>query len=277
MAEQQTKERLQEVKGLFETPQWYLKGRSYHVQVRTAAVQHLLQGADFKRVLDIGCGDGSISVPLLQPGRHLTLLDMSQAMLEIARSRVPANLASAVEVINSDVLGAKLPAASFDVVICVGVFAYFPDPTPLIQKLHSILKPGGILIVECSDSAHFVTAMMRLYDRMKSILAKPKFSTNPHTAKEIVDGFLASGFQLNGSYRYSAPTRISRKLFSQPFHYWKIKTIFGEAAHPRCQSLGNECIFWFKKLPERAATGGKPSSRSPNQVETAPVVSQTSA
>jgi SAM-dependent methyltransferase len=254
MTENQSTERLQTVKRVFETPQWYLKGRSYHVRVRTNTVQHLLPASEGRQILDIGCGDGSISVPLLRPGSKLTLLDMSAAMLKIAQSRVPAELASAVTVINGDVLGADLPPAAYDVVICLGVFAYFSNPAPLIEKLHTILRPGGTLIVECSDSAHFLSSLVRVYDRLRALAVKPEYRTNAHAATTLVNGLKTAGFKLLGSYRYAAPNRLSRKLFPQSFHFWKIRTLFGDAARPRSQGLGNECIFWFSKPAERPGT-----------------------
>ena len=248
----QNSERLTEVRQKFEAPQWYLHGRSYHVRVRTGVVGHLLANQKIENILDIGCGDGSISVPLLQQGRKLTLLDMSESMLSIAQSRVPANLAGAVQVVNGDILGAKLPEGAFDVVICLGVFAYFKTEWPLIDKLNSLLKPGGTLIVECSDSAHFMSGLMRTYDRLKGMLIRQQFKTNAHAAATLVSGLTAAGFQKVGSYRYCAPTRVSRKLFPQSFHFWKIKALFGNAERPRSQWLGNECIFWFKKESKSA-------------------------
>jgi SAM-dependent methyltransferase len=214
-------------------------------------VGHFLRDRQYERILDIGCGDGSISVPLLKPGRRLTLLDMSESMLSLARSRVPAALSAAVDTVNGDFLGARLPARAYDVVICLGVLAYFESPEPLIAKLDAVLKPGGTLIVECSDSAHFMSSLMRTYDRMKSWVIKPGFRTNPHAARAVLAGFQAAGFQLAGTYRYCAPTRVMRKLFPQEFHCWKIRVVHGRPAHPRCQWLGNECIFRLNKPAER--------------------------
>jgi len=240
-------QRLAEVKRVFETPQWYLKGRAYHVRVRIDIVQEFLKNQKFERALDIGCGDGSISLPLLTVTRRLTLLDMSESMLSIARSHVPAGFTDAVETMSGDCLGAKLDKNAYDLAICLGVFAYIDKPEKLVEKLFSVLKSGGHLIVECSDKDHFMSSLMRSYDRLKGIMVKPKFRTEAHSAAQIVARFKAAGFELRGSYRYSAPTRVSRKLFSQDFHYRKIRAVYGTAARNRASWLGNECIFHFRK------------------------------
>jgi ubiquinone/menaquinone biosynthesis C-methylase UbiE len=240
-------QRLTEVKRVFEKPEWYLKGRAYHVRVRIDIVQEFLKNRKFERALDIGCGDGSISLPLLPTIRRLTLLDMSESMLSIARSRVPAGFTDAVETVSGDCLGARLDTKAYDLVICLGVFAYIERPEKLVEKLWSVLKPGGELIVECSDKDHFVSSLIRTYDRLKGIVIKQKFRPVAHSAAQIVSLFKGARFELCGSYRYAAPTRISRKLFSQDFHYRKIRAIYGTAARNRASWLGNECIFHYRK------------------------------
>jgi ubiquinone/menaquinone biosynthesis C-methylase UbiE len=65
-------------------------------------VDRVVQGKQYSEILDIGCGDGSISVPLLNSNCRLTLLDVSPGMLSIARSRVPEELSSRVKFVNQD-------------------------------------------------------------------------------------------------------------------------------------------------------------------------------
>jgi len=77
------------VKRGFEQPQWYLEKRSFNIRIRAETVRQFLGDLGFENMLDIGCGNGSISVPLLTPHNRLTLLDMSTTMLSIAQSRVP--------------------------------------------------------------------------------------------------------------------------------------------------------------------------------------------
>ncbi|MGD1089208.1 MAG: methyltransferase domain-containing protein [Verrucomicrobiota bacterium] len=246
--------RLAEVKRLFEKPEWYLSGRTYHVRVRMDVVRDFLKDTEFNSILDIGCGDGSISLPLLTPARRLTLLDMSDAMLDIARSRVPSELSAAVKTASGDFMQAGFDTHSYDLVICLGVLAYVDSPKPLIEKLLSILKPGGKLIVECSDRSHFMSRLARGYDRARNIFAKPKFRPAAHSANAIVAMFRGAGFQLEAEYRYCAPIRVMRKLFSQGFHYQMICAVHGKAASNRMWWLGNECIFYFRKTLKKTET-----------------------
>src|SRR5262249_50888870 len=64
-----------------ETPEGRLR-----LDLALANLQEFLPPAkDFLRVLDVGCGTGAIAVRLARLGLHVTLLDSSQAMLDIAK------------------------------------------------------------------------------------------------------------------------------------------------------------------------------------------------
>jgi 2-polyprenyl-3-methyl-5-hydroxy-6-metoxy-1,4-benzoquinol methylase len=239
--------RIAEVKAVFEDAQWYLTNRSYHVRVRVDVVREFLAGEKFGSILDIGCGDGSISAPFLHADSRLTLLDLSSTMLGIARSRVPAGLAANVETFNEDFMRADLGPRRYDLIICVGVMAYIEDEKAFVKKLSSLLNPGGKLITECTDSRHFKSRLARSYDWARNFFTRHKTRLITHSSDEVIGKFLEAGFQLAGAYRYSSPARPVRKLFKQEFHYKMIRAIYGDAAHNRISWLGNECIFYFKK------------------------------
>jgi 2-polyprenyl-3-methyl-5-hydroxy-6-metoxy-1,4-benzoquinol methylase len=239
--------RIAEVKAVFEDAQWYLTNRSYHVRVRVDVVQEFLAGKKFGRILDIGCGDGSISAPFLSAENKLTLLDLSNTMLGIARARVPAELAANVETFNEDFMSADLGSRRYDLIICVGVMAYIEDEKAFVAKLASLLNPNGTLITECTDAKHFMSRMARSYDYMRELFAKPRTRLITHASEDVVKKFKETGFQLASTYRYCSPIRLMRKLFNQEFHYKMIRMIFGNGMHNHKSWLGNECVFYFKK------------------------------
>jgi ubiquinone/menaquinone biosynthesis C-methylase UbiE len=239
--------RTAEVKAMFEDAQWYLKNRNYHVRVRTDMVREFLEREKFEQMLDIGCGDGSISLPLLKPDRKLTLLDLSQNMLNIARSRVPAGLSDNVEVLNEHFMRTQFKPGSYDLIICVGVLAYIDDEEAFVEKLASLVRPGGRLFTECTDKNHFMSRLAHGYDRVRNLFGKPRVRLAGHSSKNIADKFKQAGFQLAATYRYCSPPRPLRKLFNQDFHCKVIRSFFGNSTHNKAAWLGNECIFYFKK------------------------------
>ena len=72
----------------FEDPEWYLKGYTTNIRIRVETVVTLLAGLNPHHILDVGCGDGSLSLPLLQKASHVTYLDQSRAMLEKVKAWV---------------------------------------------------------------------------------------------------------------------------------------------------------------------------------------------
>ena len=78
-----------DVKAFFNQPHRYLHKR-FGLRLRAEITQELLGPLSAVRILDIGCGDGSISLPYLFSGNSLVLLDLSESMLQLARRNTPA-------------------------------------------------------------------------------------------------------------------------------------------------------------------------------------------
>ncbi len=93
------------------------------------------------RVLDAGCGTGSLSRKLLElePDLRLTLLDLSPAMLARAGDLPGEHLVGSV-------LDLPLPDASFDLVVSDWVIETVSDPIRAVQEYLRILTPGGTTI-----------------------------------------------------------------------------------------------------------------------------------
>src|SRR3954447_10211691 len=91
-----------DVRTVFDNASRYLNTRRLDMRFRTEAVQAFTANLPLERVLDVGCGDGTISLPLLERVSHLTLLDLSPRMTELTKSKIPETFASRVEVRNED-------------------------------------------------------------------------------------------------------------------------------------------------------------------------------
>ncbi len=103
-------------------------------------------------ILDIGCGAGNQTLNLLRvfPDADCILLDISSAMLERARERVGSAAAGKVAWVEGDIRTAELPEAKFDIAVAAAVLHHLRDEEDwkrTFAKIHSLLKPGGILLV----------------------------------------------------------------------------------------------------------------------------------
>lgn len=68
-----------------------------------------------KTLLDAGCGTGALAVEAARRGAHVTAIDLSPTLVELARERLPADLAGRVEFRSGDMLDAGL--GEFDHVV----------------------------------------------------------------------------------------------------------------------------------------------------------------
>ena len=112
-----------------------------------------------RRVLDIGCGQGTQVLNLARRGHTVTGLDSSQALLgDLARSlRAEApEVAGRVRLVRGDArdTATLFGAESFDVVLCHGVLMYFPDPGPMLTAVAAVTAPDGLvsLLVRNGDA-----------------------------------------------------------------------------------------------------------------------------
>lgn len=99
-----------------------------------------LQG---KRVLEMGCGLGSLSLLLAKSGAKLTAFDISAGSIEVAKERAAA--AGVADRIQFDVCPAEqLPYedGSFDIVFGKAVLHHLDAPTAH-PHLFRLLRPGG--------------------------------------------------------------------------------------------------------------------------------------
>ncbi len=104
------------------------------------------------RVLEIGCGTGSLAILMAQRGAHVTGIDASQRMLAEAERKVKAaGLEDAVELHQLDVteLTGRFEAESFDVVVSTLVFSELPPEVQryALREAARLLKADGRLLI----------------------------------------------------------------------------------------------------------------------------------
>lgn len=102
------------------------------------------------RVLDIACGTGAnfkhLSELVGEAGR-VTGVDLTPAMLNIARAKIVRHGWENVEVHTADAAQLPFPAASFDRAICAFAMNIIPDYAEAIVEAWRVLVPGGRLVV----------------------------------------------------------------------------------------------------------------------------------
>jgi ubiquinone/menaquinone biosynthesis C-methylase UbiE len=256
------------IREAFSRPQWYVTSQAFNIKIRVETIKEFTKNLKPENILDIGCGDGSLSVPLFSETNRLTFLDRSQGMLDLVSARLPKGSADRVSLLNMDFMDAQFGEQRFDLIICVGVMAYIVDRRSFVQKIASLLRPGGTLITECSDGAHFYTKLGRLYESLRVKLGRADFPTTARPASELTALLKEFGFENRGVFRYSLPPYALRRFLSQGLSYNLIRFLFGAVGQNRAAQAGNECLFHFQ-LEAGASGAVSPSAKPEVSIPTA--------
>ena len=99
------------------------------------------------RVLDFGCGPGTISVGLaraVEPG-EVHRIDIEESQIDLARSPAEAGGHGNVTFHVGSVTELPFEDNSFDVAHCHAVLMHVPDTKAALAEVKRVLKPGGII------------------------------------------------------------------------------------------------------------------------------------
>jgi ubiquinone/menaquinone biosynthesis C-methylase UbiE len=120
--------------------------------------------------LDAACGTGRHSARLMAAGHRTVGIDRSEAMLAIARDKLPN-----VEIFRTGDL-ASLPLAddSVDVVVCGLALTHLDDPAPAIAEVARVVRPGGRVFI---SDAHPTLVLLGAKRFSRTPMASPLSAT----------------------------------------------------------------------------------------------------
>jgi SAM-dependent methyltransferase len=100
-----------------------------------------------RRVLDLGCGSGDLTMPLVDAGARVTAVDLSAGMLAVARARCARFCRPLTDLAFVAAAAEDLPLRddSFDVVVGRFVLHHL-DLARAAAEIARVLAPGGIAV-----------------------------------------------------------------------------------------------------------------------------------
>jgi SAM-dependent methyltransferase len=99
------------------------------------------------RILDIGCGDGGVLLPLLERGCQCTGIELDRQKSEYAKNFLSDFVGSGqAEIVNQNIYEEQALAryaGAFDLIILKDVVEHIPGQEKFIPYLKKFLRPGG--------------------------------------------------------------------------------------------------------------------------------------
>lgn len=100
-----------------------------------------------KKVLDVGCGGGILSLSMAQRGASVLGVDMGQENIAVAKLHAQkVGFDARFECVSVEDL-AQTHAGSFQIITCMEMLEHVPDPASIVRACCQLLAPSGLLVM----------------------------------------------------------------------------------------------------------------------------------
>lgn len=144
----------------------------FYINATIQETLNRLEIAPKERILDLGCGTGTLIQHLLKmsPEAEIIGIDTSAEMLKIAKQK----LSKSIELKLGSADNLPFPNNYFDLVISTSTFHYLRNPVQALREAKRVLKPNGCLVITdwCND---YLTS--RIYDFLMMRFDRAHFCT----------------------------------------------------------------------------------------------------
>jgi ubiquinone/menaquinone biosynthesis C-methylase UbiE len=224
------------------------------------------------RLLDCGCGPGSITLGLAQlvSPAEVIGVDQESSQLEIARASAAKLGLTTVRFESSSVYDLPFADGSFDTVFAHAVFEHLREPMAALSEIRRVLVPGGLVALRSPDWGGFLlapeteelAAAIAYYQslqiqsggdvhvgrKFKALLREAGFGDLEFSASyecyrslEVIGEYLAQRIELSGNQDSSSIDRLQTQKFAATLRDWH-RSEDGVFAQSWCEILGTKSI-----------------------------------
>ena len=200
-------------------------------------------------VLDVGCGTGQCSIEAALKvrkgagGGQVLGVDLSAAMLEVARERARAAGLTNVAFLQADAQVHPFPPQSFDTAIGRTSAMFFGDPAEGFANLFAALRPGArlvLLVWQPLERNEWLQAILGAMAAGRDLPSPapgapgPFALSQPARVRELLDraGFARTELQSLEQPMYFGPTAEDATSFMHGLNAWMLRDL-GEAEQAR--------------------------------------------
>lgn len=185
-----------------------------------------IEGLKARRVLDLACGPGTLTLPLAlgNPELDITAVDSSMSMVALASAEASRLGVSNIQFEQMDARQISVAPGSFDLVLCNLAFPFFAKPEQSMAEVFSAIRPGGAACFTVPGRKtwdEFFTAAADTLGEMISV-ARP-FLTKFTQVAALPGAMMAVGFE-----------QVTREQTLLPFYFangQSVLNFFSELFH----------------------------------------------
>ncbi len=125
-----------------------------------------------KKIVDLACGGGRVSIPLAKKGGKVTGVDIATKMLKFAEKNGKKNSClSNLKFVNTPVWDTKLPSNYFDKVLLLGILEHLPDNFKklTIKEAHRLAKKNGKIFIVINNKNSLFLSQVKKWKKPKQV------------------------------------------------------------------------------------------------------------
>ncbi|HEX2252423.1 MAG TPA: class I SAM-dependent methyltransferase [Thermoanaerobaculia bacterium] len=182
----------------FDSAHQHLDFDSPFQRYRVAKVLEIFAPGAEQRVLDLGCGWGTLEWALAPRVGEIVGVDFSARSVELCRQRLAELGLPNVRFLQADAGDTGLPAASFDVVLAADLFEhlYPEDSRRVVGEAFRVLAPGGRFSIWTPHRGH----VLEILKNNDIVLRRAESHVDYKSMARLREMLEADGFVLEKAY-----------------------------------------------------------------------------
>ncbi len=127
-------------------------------QMRATLLSWLPEDLRGTRILDAGCGTGALAVEAARRGAEVVGIDLSPTLVDLARTRLPADVAQRIELRSGDMLDASL--GHFDHVVAMDSIIHYQTEDAVNALAQLAQRTSGSIVFTFAPRTPLLAAMI---------------------------------------------------------------------------------------------------------------------
>jgi 2-polyprenyl-3-methyl-5-hydroxy-6-metoxy-1,4-benzoquinol methylase len=224
---------------------------NYNIILRREFVSECGKSISCRKILDLGCGDGSIGASLQHQSEKVVFVDQSTSMLHEVRKRLVNQTSSEVNIVHGSAEEYLLNTGEgYDTIICFGLLAHLREPISVLLQIAGRVELNGSLFIQNTDADHFYSKVNVVYRTLVKLVNRRAYNHSAIEKKQILALLESQGFTMIREYRYIQSLMFFSRVLTGRIKYMWTKNIFGVPGLPQRHAWGNEYLYHFVKYSD---------------------------